>query len=249
MLAWAPIAVQAMFGISVVAFVAVMFIVAPYGRHVREGWGPVMPQWLGWVVMESPALWLVWGLFLTGSARSTAVWVLIAAWTLHYGHRVVVWPMRLSAPWRPMPVLVCALAFTFNLLNGFVQGTWLGSLNGYDASWLAAPQLWIGLAVFAAGEWMNHAADATLLALRKPGETGYKVPMGGMYHYVSCPNYLGEIIAWTGWAIATWSLAGLSFAVFTFANLAPRAVANHRWYRETFPDYPSTRRALIPFVW
>ena len=53
---------------------------------------------------------------------------------------------------------------------------------------------------------------------------------------------------WTGWAIATWSLAGLSFAVFTAANLVPRALANHRWYRETFPDYPRTRRAVIPWL-
>jgi 3-oxo-5-alpha-steroid 4-dehydrogenase 1 len=65
---------------------------------------------------------------------------------------------------------------------------------------------------------------------------------------VSSPNYLGEIIEWTGWAIATWSLAGFSFALYTFANLAPRAFANHRWYRETFDDYPPDRKALIPGV-
>ena len=45
-----------------------------------------------------------------------------------------------------------------------------------------------------------------------------------------------------------WSLAGLSFAVYTFANLAPRAFSNHAWYREKFADYPRGRRALIPFV-
>ena len=44
----------------------------------------------------------------------------------------------------------------------------------------------------------------------------------------------------------TWSLAGLAFALFTFCNLAPRALSNHRWYRETFEHYPSNRRALIP---
>ena len=52
------------------------------------------------------------------------------------------------------------------------------------------------------------------------------------------PNYLGEIVEWTGWALATWSLAGLAFAVYTAANLAPRAVANHDWYLSTFDDYP-----------
>jgi len=32
------------------------------------------------------------------------------------------------------------------------------------------------------------------------------------------------------------------------ANLVPRAMAHHRWYRETFKDYPEGRRALIPYL-
>ena len=53
---------------------------------------------------------------------------------------------------------------------------------------------------------------------------------------------------WTGWAIATWSLAGLVFPIWTFANLAPRAIKNHKWYKETFEDYPANRKALIPGI-
>ena len=45
-----------------------------------------------------------------------------------------------------------------------------------------------------------------------------------------------------------WSLAGLAFAVFTVANLLPRALATHRWYRAQFPDYPPQRRAVVPFL-
>jgi hypothetical protein len=51
-----------------------------------------------------------------------------------------------------------------------------------------------------------------------------------------------------GFALATWSFAGLAFALYTAANVGPRAFANHRWYREQFPDYPENRRALIPFL-
>ena len=52
----------------------------------------------------------------------------------------------------------------------------------------------------------------------------------------------------SGWALATWSLAGLSFLCFSLANLAPRALAHHRWYHQTFADYPKQRRALIPWL-
>jgi protein-S-isoprenylcysteine O-methyltransferase Ste14 len=107
----------------------------------------------------------------------------------------------------------------------------------------------VGAAIFAGGWVLNVRSDRTLINLRQPGETGYKVPYGGGYRFVTSPNYLGEILEWTGWAILTWSLAGVSFALFTAANLAPRALANHRWYHEKFADYPPERRRLIPFIW
>lgn len=88
-----------------------------------------------------------------------------------------------------------------------------------------------------------------LLSLRKPGETGYLIPRGGLYEYISCPNYLGEIIEWFGFAIAAWSIPALSFALWTFFNIGPRAVLHHKWYLEKFPNYPKDRRALIPFLW
>jgi len=66
---------------------------------------------------------------------------------------------------------------------------------------------------------------------------------------VASPNYFGEIVEWTGWALATWSLPGLAFALFTMANLVPRAHANRVWYIDTFPDYPRQRKRVIPFVY
>ena len=41
---------------------------------------------------------------------------------------------------------------------------------------------------------------------------------------------------------------GLAFAMWTAANLIPRALWRHRWYCRTFPDYPPFRRAVIPGV-
>jgi protein-S-isoprenylcysteine O-methyltransferase Ste14 len=70
-----------------------------------------------------------------------------------------------------------------------------------------------------------------------------------MYRYISCPNYFGEIVEWFGWAIATWSLSGLAFAIWTFANLAPRAHAHHKWYHKNFKEYPVERKALLPGIW
>ena len=96
---------------------------------------------------------------------------------------------------------------------------------------------------------VNRRADRTLRHLRQQGGAEYAIPHGGMYRWISCPNYLGEIVEWFGWAIATWSPAGLAFAVWTLANLATRAQSHHRWYRQEFADYPLERRALLPGLW
>ena len=96
---------------------------------------------------------------------------------------------------------------------------------------------------------MNRWADLNLRGLRRPGETGYNIPYGGLFVWVSCPNYLGEIIEWFGWALATWSLSGLAFAAWTLANLAPRARSHHAWYHANFPEYPAERKALFPLIW
>jgi 3-oxo-5-alpha-steroid 4-dehydrogenase 1 len=46
----------------------------------------------------------------------------------------------------------------------------------------------------------------------------------------------------------TWSLAGFSFMIWTMANLVPRAIAGHKWYKRAFDNYPSNRKAIFPFI-
>jgi 3-oxo-5-alpha-steroid 4-dehydrogenase 1 len=102
--------------------------------------------------------------------------------------------------------------------------------------------------VFGLGLAINMDSCNRLLRLprEKPGE--YSIPHGGLFRWVSCPNYLGEIVGWLGWALLTWSPAGLAFAAWTIANLVPRSRAHHSWYCEQFPDYPAKRKALVPGI-
>ncbi len=143
--------------------------------------------------------------------------------------------------------MLVLFAVAFNVLNGYNNATGLLASASAGAS-LFTPHFWVGTGIFAAGFVMHAHSDHIIRRLRKPGESGYRVPEGGMFRWVGSPHYLGEIIQWSGWAILTWSLAGLAFALFTFCNLAPRAIANHAWYRDRFPDYPGERRILIPGI-
>lgn len=144
-----------------------------------------------------------------------------------------------------MPVLIMASAILFNSINTWIVGSYLGEASStYTNEWLTSPPFIIGIVLFIGGFVVNQIADTQLMNLRKPGETGYKIPTGALFNRVSCPNLLGEIIEWIGFFIMTWSLPTLTFAIWTFANLVPRALAHHQWYLKKFPDYPKKRKAL-----
>lgn len=240
----------AMFGLAAFTFLGVSFIVAPYGRHQRAGWGPSIPARLGWVVMESPSVFALLAFHISGDAPfQPAAIVLLCLWLLHYVHRTFVFPFRIRADGKTMPAVIAAMAIGFNCLNSFVNGRGLAEAGRYPAEWLTDPRFLVGATLFLVGFGINTWADAVLRKLRAPKEQGYSIPRGGLYELISCPNYFGELIEWTGFAIAAWSLPALGFAIYTAANLVPRAKSNHEWYLKTFADYPKARRALLPMVW
>jgi len=238
------------FVLAALVFVLLFLVAAPYGRHIRQGWGLTIDNRLAWVLMEAPSP-LVFALcFILGDARNAVSVAFLVLWEAHYLHRAFIYPFALRGAAKRMPLAIMSFGFLFNLMNGYLNGRWLFTLSGgYDNSWLADPRFIIGSTLFVIGFIINRQADLVLRGLRRPGESGYKISYSLLYRRVSSPNYLGEIVIWLGWALATWSLPGLAFAFWTAANLVPRAKAHHTWYRRTFPDYPPERKALVPFVW
>jgi len=239
------------FFFAVVTYVTLLFVSAPYGRHIRKGWGSTISNRLAWVIMEAPSSIVILVTFFIGDAPKTLTLIIfLGLWQAHYIHRAFIYPFMLADGKRKMPILVMGLGIIFNLGNGYVNGRYLFDFSGgYPNSWLSSTKFIIGATIFIVGFFVNRWADESLRTLRNPGEFGYKVPYGGLFKWISCPNYFGEILEWIGWAVATWSIPGLAFAVWTFANLAPRAKTHHRWYLDNFPQYPSDRKALIPGVW
>jgi 3-oxo-5-alpha-steroid 4-dehydrogenase 1 len=242
--------VMAWMALAVVTFVALFFVTAPYGRFARSGWGPrISPCW-GWILMEIPVLITFLVLYGLSDRRSNPVsLVLLAFWVAHYAHRSLIYPFRVHSSRPSITLSVIAMAVVFNVGNGYLNGRYLFSLGPeLQTSWLLDPRFIAGALIFIGGYVLNQHSDHVLIRLRRGGESTYRVPYGGAYRFVSCPNYLGEMLEWAGWALACWNLGALAFFVWTVANLAPRAVKTHRWYRDKFPDYPRERRALLPFI-
>ena len=241
--------VVAIFVSAALTFVMLFFVTAPYGRHARAGWGPTVPARIGWIVMESPAVLLFVLVYAQGDhALSTVPLVLAGLWQFHYVYRTFIYPFRIRRTASGMPISIVGMAIFFNCINAYINARWISHLGDYADAWLTSNAFIIGASIFVTGWAINQHADLVLFRLRGPGAGGYKIPRGGLYGRVSCPNYLGEMLEWIGWAIAAWSLAGLAFAIFTIANLLPRAIANHRWYQREFAGYPADRRAVIPYL-
>ena len=242
--------VIAWIALAVVTLVALFFVTAPYGRFTRGGWGPRIGARWGWILMESPSLITFVVLYAIGHQRSSPVAIVfLVLWIAHYAHRSFIYPFRLHSSRPNMTISVIAMGATFNVGNGYLNARYLFTLGpDLQTSWLLDPRFIAGVVLFCVGYVLNQHSDKVLIGLRSGGETGYKIPEGGGYRFVSCPNYLGEMVEWGGWALACWNPGATAFFIWTVANLAPRAIKTHRWYREQFADYPRKRKALLPFI-
>ena len=220
----------------------------------------------GWFVQEivSPTSLVVAYLSWNSDIRWDPSTAAIALWVAHYIHRSIIWTvlMRCTAQ---TTVLVVALAALFNVVNGYLNGR----IYSFDSpvESFADVRFIVGLVVFSYGAYVNIRSDYMLRALRSgvaaarpkekvesDGEKAhphYAMPVGGWFEYVASANYFGELIEWTGfWILRGFAPAALSFALWTFANLVPRARDTHLLYQDMFRDkYPKSRKAIIPFLY
>ena len=198
--------------------------------------------------MESPSPVLLGYFFLTSDHKNLPQIIFLLFWFSHYIHRTFIYPFTQSGRDKSYPLLLVCMAFIFNCFNGFVNGYGVFHLLIYDSLWLLSWQFIAGSFIFISGFIINKTADEKLRKMRTKNPAEYVLPNGWLFNYISCPHYFGEIIEWGGWAVMTWSFPGLAFFIFTFANLFPRGVSSHKWYKKNFPEYPLDRKAVIPFI-
>eukprot|EP00466_Bigelowiella_natans_P001086 jgi/Bigna1/136171/aug1.32_g10879 len=235
-------------GIAVFLMSTVLNMRAWYGRYNIEVPATLfkMNATLAWILQESPVLvWCVYSYVHANPAcrGSPANVVLLFFLAAHYFNRTCIYPLLIRGG-KKTPVEVMLLAFGFCVWNGYNQTTWLMQSHVYGAEWVNDFRFVGGLILAATGMAINVHSDHILRNLRKPGETGYRVPQGGMFELVSGANFLGEIIEWTGFAIAQWSLVGFAFAFFTASFIGPRGYHHHQYYLRKFDNYPKHRRLL-----
>ena len=234
--------------IGIASFILLQFVTAPYGRHTKKGWGPEISNKLGWVIMEAPSFFILL-LFYLSSDQSSYASLLSILWLAHYFNRTFIYPFRIRTKGKKMPLVIVGSAIFFNCINAGLNGYFLAHFESYDSNSFYTWNFIVGLCLFVFGFIVNQKSDHMLINLRKPDDTGYKIPKGFLFKYISCPNLLGELVQWAGFALMAYNLPALSFFIWTAANLIPRAFGHHKWYKNHFSEYPKNRKIMIPGIW
>ena len=237
--------------IAILVFISLFFIDAPYGRYFRRSFGPSINGRFGWIAMEAPAPLVFTAFFIADIEMVTLVQVIfLAMWTTHYLDRSFIYPIKLRISSKPFPLVVLLAGLGFNIMNAYLNSKYIMSnASKYSEIWLYDTRFIAGFALFLLGFIVNRHSDYILYGIRSKSRHEYSIPQGGLYRWVSCPNYLGEIVMWIGWAVSTWSPVAAAFSLWTVANLVPRARSHHQWYQQNFKGFPGERRAIIPWIW
>ncbi|KAK4302176.1 hypothetical protein Pmani_025712 [Petrolisthes manimaculis] len=100
---------------------------------------------------------------------------------------------------------------------------------------------------------VQHHTLTILANLRKKqgknGKERYVLPRGGLFCVVSCPHMLAEFGIYIGVMLVLWS--HYSWPIVTLWVLCNQVVVarmNHKWYQNTFKDYPKKRKAMFPYI-
>ena len=245
--------------IGLVIFVTLYYVDAGYGKMRSEKWGPAINNKIGWFLMEMPVFLIVlylWAISPYTVTRHAPYWVFLLIFEFHYFQRSFIFPFLLKGKGQ-MPIVIMLLSVIWNLMNGYIQGFWLFHLapkyfpEMYTTAWLYDPRFIIGTLIFIAGWIINMHSDHVIRNLRKPGDTNHYLPKKGLYKYVTSANYFGEITEWLGFAILTWSFAGLLFWWFSCCNLVPRANSIYLKYEQEFPNEFDRKKLkrIIPFIY
>ncbi|XP_043467090.1 polyprenol reductase isoform X2 [Leptopilina heterotoma] len=113
---------------------------------------------------------------------------------------------------------------------------------------------WIAALIFL---WMSYQQLQTnlILANLRKDKNGvvvtkeHKIPRGGLFDYISAPLQFTEI----GMYVALQILLSQGEAYFfvclwVISNQFITGLLSHQWHRNTFKDYPPTRKIIVPYL-
>lgn len=244
--------------LGVIVFIVLQFVTPAYGMTYNPRWGTSIRSKHGWLIMEAPVFFAMLIMFVIslffGHGFNWVTFSMFIFFELHYLQRSFIFPSLMRGTSK-MPISIIIIGIVFNTCNALMQGGWLFYLSPndyYPISWFWSPQYIIGTVIFFLGMVINMHADRIIRKLRKDkNDNNYYIPYGWPFKKVSSANYFGEILEWVGFAVLCWSVAGLVFVIWSFANIVPRSKAVYERYTQFFgKEFTDLKRyKIFPYIY
>ncbi|KAI9475701.1 MAG: 3-oxo-5-alpha-steroid 4-dehydrogenase-domain-containing protein [Benjaminiella poitrasii] len=200
-----------------------------------------IPSFYGMLLIYTPSLILSTGL-LWNSLQYDFRMILISFLTfLHYLKRVmeVIFVHRYSGMSNLSDNILISVSYiSFAFLMYFLSS----QVTQYNIILTI-----IGVILFFTGESVNLYHHLILRNLRKDGSKDYKIPHRGLFKYLWCPHYTGEIISFIAFVFITQHFLILILQVGSSGYLAIRAYNTKKWYKQKFNKIPN-RACILPYV-
>lgn len=232
---------------------------APYMKIIRL-FLPIIPSRLSWIIQECPCVFItIFYLIKYRILYSKVKIILILPFLLHYIHRSFIFPFIIQSS-NNIPLEITLMAFTFCVFNSLMINRSILLFSDYDSKYLFSLNYEVGIFIFILGLFINIFHDYNMVIQRKEcmkknsGRKVYILPRGFLFEFISCPNYFGELMEWLGFTLLSNTFSGFVFFLSTFANLFPRAIQYHKWYKTKFKEEFSingkvkNRKSIIPFI-
>ena len=156
---------------------------------------------------------------------------------------------RFSAATMPMFNVVKNSAHYW-ILSGLNMAYWIYSPSAAAAKPSNPIITYSGLALFAFGELGNFSNHLTLRDLRSSGGSERGIPKGLGFDLVTCPNYMFEVMAWTGVILVSWSWSTVLFAIVAIIPMGIWAKKKEARYRKEFgAKYQRKTYGCLPGIW
>ncbi|ESO06550.1 hypothetical protein HELRODRAFT_155722 [Helobdella robusta] len=183
------------------------------------------------------------------SGRSLASQVACACWCFHYLKRLyeTIYVHRFSHSTMPL----------FNLFkNCSYYWGFTAFVSYYNNHPLYTPPITFihKNIIWKVCEYGNYSIHIAFKDLRPPGSTVRQIPkpttnpMTRLFELVSCPNYTYEVGSWFFFSVMIQSLPAFLFCLVGLGQMSIWALAKHKNYKKEFPDYPTKRKAILPFI-
>ena len=165
-----------------------------------------------------------------------------------------------AAKKKPLPVVIVVWLFCALLYVGQVSPVTFYLGNKAAGAPVNEVLPWIGAALMAVGVMLESVADAQKKAAKKINKNRFVDT--GLYKLVRCPNYLGELVIWTGslvvcigaacsawqWIIASLGYTGIIYVMFSGARRLELRQQEIYGKSPTFQAYIHHRPLIIPLL-